>query len=743
MISGNKINRVSIEYFDGVNTGVASNLSKKNELSYAVNARSKSIGSLEKREGSHRLGDSIVGVANYGIFYFSNSINNGFYRVTKVGSTTSLYSLDDSANRYFFTVTAANATIGATYTNNSQTFTVLATISADTTLITSGTGAPATSGTLTKATGTGDATIAFSANYTAKWTIYAGNGTSLTAANVSHAMAENCCFMVNGTDANRYIDSTQYFFTVTAANATVDATYTNNGITFTVLATIVGDTTLTASGAGAPAMTGTLTKATGTGDATIAFSAFNLNVVTSAISTGHLKNSPVAYKINYYKDKLYLADYTVGSTRYKNGIMSSSMPLGILSLVDGDHAAADCEADDWIKVTDTKYIYATDTIDVYRGNEKVADITVKAKDEHRFQINAITFAGSNITLNSADEIWVDGTQAGTTSKKFRWAGNPSSGVNVKQYDTFFLTGGQNDAITMLTNIGDVMLIANKHNISIWNNSSLQNMDIGIGCVSERGFVKSNGVLFFLGYKGVYSTTGGMPKLESAKVQEYFDGSTKAGKEAGAMGAKGRSIFVSLGDITLYHPDGSVRETLVDAVLEKNLQQGNWFCHTGISATQFANYITSSNTDELIFADDGANYNLFELFYAGSVTDDESGTPKEILLRIDSNNLPLSKSFEKIVNPLEIIVESERGHNIQIFISLDNASFYPLEGNAIKGCSILKIKNRDVNESTPVRCRNIAFSIRDYSKSPCRITRVALIYNPTNEEEESKPISYGK
>lgn len=61
-----------------------------------------------------------------------------------------------------FTVTAANATVGATYTNNSQTFTVLATISAGTTLFMSGTGAPQTSGTLTKSTGTGDASITFS-----------------------------------------------------------------------------------------------------------------------------------------------------------------------------------------------------------------------------------------------------------------------------------------------------------------------------------------------------------------------------------------------------------------------------------------------------------------------------------------------------------------------------------------------------------------------------------------------------
>lgn len=64
---------------------------------------------------------------------------------------------------YTFTVTSANATIGATYTNNTQTFTVVATIAAQTTLLMTGTGAPLTSGTLTKATGTGDATITFSA----------------------------------------------------------------------------------------------------------------------------------------------------------------------------------------------------------------------------------------------------------------------------------------------------------------------------------------------------------------------------------------------------------------------------------------------------------------------------------------------------------------------------------------------------------------------------------------------------
>jgi len=62
-----------------------------------------------------------------------------------------------------FTVTSANATAGATYTNNGETFTVQQTIAGATTLLCSSTGAPAASGDLTKASGTGDATIAFSA----------------------------------------------------------------------------------------------------------------------------------------------------------------------------------------------------------------------------------------------------------------------------------------------------------------------------------------------------------------------------------------------------------------------------------------------------------------------------------------------------------------------------------------------------------------------------------------------------
>ena len=64
-----------------------------------------------------------------------------------------------------FTVTSANATAGAVYTSAAgQSFTVSSTIASGTSLVTSGNVNPsAASGTLTKVSGTGDATITYSA----------------------------------------------------------------------------------------------------------------------------------------------------------------------------------------------------------------------------------------------------------------------------------------------------------------------------------------------------------------------------------------------------------------------------------------------------------------------------------------------------------------------------------------------------------------------------------------------------
>jgi hypothetical protein len=205
-----------------------------------------------------------------------------------------------SANQYIFSVSSANATAGAVYSNNTQTFTVDTTIVAGTTLDALGTGAPLASGTLTLISGTGDATISFSAfgyagaNRTAG-AVYTNNGNSYTVINTG--INQTILPMSGGTGvpspsgiltlSSGSGDATIVFtsFTYGAHNATAGATYTNNGQTFTVTTTLIDGVTLLATGTGIPDASGTLTKASGTGDSTIPFSSVTANLTMSASAT--------------------------------------------------------------------------------------------------------------------------------------------------------------------------------------------------------------------------------------------------------------------------------------------------------------------------------------------------------------------------------------------------------------------------------------------------------------------------
>ena len=676
-----KTMRISLDYFDGVNTLVSSSIAKKNELSACLNCRSTEIGSLVKRAGSERLGDSIIATANYGIFYFGNDNNNGFYRISKVGGTTTIYYLS----------------------------------SAD------------------------------------AWTAITSNGTGLTATQFSGVNAESNFFLVNGTDNNKYIDSngtlintsadlgsstTQFDISDEGSN-TFRYTYDGNGTDPDTDGNIKVGTVLFIRGQNfTTANNGVFTV---TAVSTNYFEVTNASGVAESNKTigtgfirvsGHLYGSPKAYKINYYKNRLYLADYTTGSTRNRNGIMLSSTPLGIVSLVDGDHAAGSTT----IKCTDTKYIHATDYLEVWRGGTEIETLIVTSKTE-----DSITVTATSNALESSDELWVPETRSG--AKVFRWADNPSSGIDVKQYDTFKLSGGQNDSITMMTNIGDVMMLGNKNNLAIWNNYALQNFDLGIGCVSGNGYVKSVGTLFFIHYSGIYSTTGGLPKLMSSKVQKYIDGATTANLEAAAAGKKGLSVFFAIGDVTLYHPDGSTNKTISDVVLEYDLRTTNWYVHSGITATQFATYISSDDPDRLIYSSTETGYHLKEFLKDDTLVDDNGNANTEILFQADTNNIPLSKQFENISYPIEAIVESERGSGIQCFVSFDLGQPYELKGDARKGVSILKIHNKSEDDTSPPRCRAIKLSFKSFNKARCKIGRIAIKFLASAETENQRDTNY--
>jgi len=196
---------------------------------------------------------------------------------------------------YTFTVPTGNiASVGATFTNNGQTFEVT------TALITSGTslvariitaGVPTNTGTLTLASGVGSATITFTAIASITSSAAAalagiggggggaggsGGWIMLQYDSLTGSTATNCIDASGGPGGIGGNGANNYTFTVTAGQtASIGATFTNNGQTFYVTtALLVAGTSLVTVGTGAPSASGTLTKQNGISSANITFSAF-------------------------------------------------------------------------------------------------------------------------------------------------------------------------------------------------------------------------------------------------------------------------------------------------------------------------------------------------------------------------------------------------------------------------------------------------------------------------------------
>lgn len=264
---------------------------------------------------------------------------------TGTGAPTASGTLTRVANQFVFTSTANIDAIenGATYTNNGQTFTFTRAYGTGTTsFVCLGTGAPSASGTLTLATGTGPATITFS-TFSAtvgpatitfsvalsvderyQFNIVAGpaaplgtrytqgaNEYTLAAALAATGVVVN----TNGAAApagsgNLLVVANQFTFTVpaTASQIVAGTVYTHNSQTYTVgnITYAAGVTSFTLLGSGAPILTGgTLTLSSGTGPASIVFTAASAVVATATIpytstvySSGILAGATYTYTIN-------------------------------------------------------------------------------------------------------------------------------------------------------------------------------------------------------------------------------------------------------------------------------------------------------------------------------------------------------------------------------------------------------------------------------------------------------------
>lgn len=113
---------------------------------------------------------------------------------------------------FTLTISAATATSGWQYTNNSQTFTLITSISAATTAYFAGTGAPAASGTLTCVAASGcGGNLTFSA-------FSAGAPTALAG---GIAISPNSGNVQNGSTVNSWIDVTNLSITITTTGRPV------------------------------------------------------------------------------------------------------------------------------------------------------------------------------------------------------------------------------------------------------------------------------------------------------------------------------------------------------------------------------------------------------------------------------------------------------------------------------------------------------------------------------------------
>jgi len=475
---GIKQERVSLPYFEGVNSTVQQTIARRTELAHMENARAPIIGVLEKRQGQAVIGTAPGGglftaTGNYGLVFYDDSGSNS-QGLIRIASRDALV-----ANIYYL-------------------------------------------------------------NQTNEWTVV-GNDLAINRSLVScdFTQVDSNLVIVNGTDANIMITG--------------------------------------AVGAVTP--------------------------MVSSATVGSLFNSPKANKVAFYKSRIYLADYYDASgNELKTTILRSSYPLGIISLINGDITAVDANSNWVFPVIDTKYFYTSsgmNVYEIYRGNTKIATITIASMTETSITAPSgnVIFESGYSSFLSSDEIWIYGTFS--TNKQYRWISNSSSiGRDVKQYDTFKLVGGSEDAITLLEPIGNILMIANKNTMMSWNDFTLENFDIGVGCCSRNGYVKIKGSLYFMHYSGVYSTSGNIPQLLSRKVERYIKGATKAGLEASAAGFKGLSVFFTIGDVTLYNNDGSLWKVLLNVCLEFNIADQNWYVHTNVLSTQFETYINTSGTERL-------------------------------------------------------------------------------------------------------------------------------------------------
>jgi hypothetical protein len=158
----------------------------------------------------------------------------------------------------------------------------------------------------------------------------------------------------------------------------------------------------------------------------------------------------------------------------------------------------------------------------------------------------------------------------------------------------------------------------------------------IGCLSNKSIVEVNGVLYFLGRKGVYAYTGGIPELISEPLNEAY--------VSAVAGGDGRRYYISLNngsEYILY-----VFDTWKNVWVQEDTLNVKDFTYFGGDI-----YAMSST--------------LIQKFNSGSETVTWTVTTKEFTEEISN-----AKGHSQI----NMRVDLETGSTLSVYVRIDNGSF---------------------------------------------------------------------
>jgi hypothetical protein len=452
---------------------------------------------------------------------------------------------------------------------------------------------------------------------------------------------------------------------------------------------------------------------------------------------GNLIGAPKANKVAYFGGRIYLADYELeidGNTEYFHSHVRFSSPLlGVAARVEGDFATGSTT----INVTDIKYIYETDSIEVYRGSTLVTTLTVTGKSSTEGTYS-ITVSATDADIKSFDELWIPGTRSLDSKRVFRWAESGIGNDETKRYDDVELPGviGSN-AVNTLCTVGDYLAIAAKDSFAWWDSYRLIGSGMGVGVCSPNGFISAFGSGYGLDYTGIYQWTPGtvVPKLMSTPVDPYITGATKAGLDSAMSARIGFHLYWYVGDVTLYRDDGSVEKVVADVTLDYDIRMDNWYVHVGKRANFMCMWSEGIRANALaIVADHTAvNHNhVFEAFY-GDKEDSGGDAESEVFFRADTVPQLIGLSPETVGYPSAVVVECDRGSGGQVFARLDEGDWYQLKGEFKKGISVIPITSPIPSEITPPSCSRISLSFRHSNVGGCRLSAVSIVVYQSPED----------